>query len=101
MHSACPSVKDIAAETRLTHRPVADGGRVSGTYRRNVQLASGRFAMPDDGIGFSLVPWKLVIELRLGQTVSAVSRGSGASWDMGRHQCGDVDADRRLGQDAE
>ena len=28
-------------------------------------LASGRYAMLDDGIGFSLVPWKPLIEPRL------------------------------------
>ncbi|WP_425504304.1 DUF3363 domain-containing protein [Rhodanobacter denitrificans] len=34
--------------------------------------ASGRFAMLDDGMGFSLIPWKSMIERRLGQSVSAV-----------------------------
>ena len=80
------TAKTIAGETGLVHRTVADGERVTGTYRRSVQLASGRFAMLDDGIGFSLVPWKPVIEQRLGRTVSAVMRGSGASWDMGRQR---------------
>ncbi|MGU5706839.1 DUF3363 domain-containing protein [Aeromonas hydrophila] len=70
----------IAAETGLAHRPVAEGERVSGIYRRSIQLASGRFAILDDGIGFSLVPWKPVIEQRLGQTMTAVIRGNNASW---------------------
>ena len=56
------AAKDIAAETGLEHRPVADGQRVAGVYRRSVMLASGRYAMLDDGMGFSLVPWKPVIE---------------------------------------
>ena len=51
----------------LEHRPVADGQRVAGIYRRSVMLASGRYAMLDDGIGFSLVPWKPLIEPRLGK----------------------------------
>ena len=74
----------IAAETGLAHRPVADGDRVEGVYRRSVQLASGRFAMLDDGMGFSLVPWRPVIEPKIGQTVSGVMRGAGVSWNMGR-----------------
>jgi type IV secretory pathway VirD2 relaxase len=74
----------IAKETGLAYRPVVDGERVSGVYRRNVLLTSGRFAMLDDGMGFSLVPWKPVIEQRLGQTMMAVVRGSGVSWDLGR-----------------
>ncbi|MGJ7545860.1 DUF3363 domain-containing protein [Variovorax sp. LT1R16] len=59
---------------------------VSGIYQRSIQLASGRFAMLDDGMGFSLVPWRPVIEPRLGQTISAVMRGGGVSWDLGRQR---------------
>jgi hypothetical protein len=51
----------------LEHRPVADGQRLPGIYRRSVMLASGLHAMLDDGIGFSLVPWKRLIEPRLGK----------------------------------
>lgn len=78
------AAKDIAGETGLEHRPVADGQRVAGIYRRSVMLASGRYAMLDDGMGFSLVPWKPVIEQRLGQQLSATMRGSGVSWEVGR-----------------
>ncbi|HCT6682872.1 TPA: DUF3363 domain-containing protein, partial [Pseudomonas aeruginosa] len=78
------AAKDIAAETGLEHRPVADGQRVAGIYRRSVMLASGRYAMLDDGMGFSLVPWRPVIEQRLGQQIVATVRGSGTSWDIGR-----------------
>ncbi len=60
------AVGRIEAATHLSHRPTQDGVRVSGTYRESVQLASGRFAMLDDGVGFSLVPWRPVIEKRLG-----------------------------------
>ncbi len=76
--------KDIAAETGLEHRPVADGRRVAGIYRRSVMLASGHYAMLDDGMGFSLVPWKPVIEQRLGQQIATTMRDGVASWDMGR-----------------
>ncbi|WP_150428697.1 relaxase/mobilization nuclease and DUF3363 domain-containing protein [Dechloromonas sp. CZR5] len=76
----------IAAETGLAHRAVTDGEPVTGVYRRSVQLASGRFAMLDDGIGFSLVPWKPVIEQRLGKTMTAVIRGNNASWVLERQR---------------
>lgn len=56
--------QDIITDTGLVHRPVIDGQRVTGIYRRSVMLASGRYAMLDDGMGFSLVPWKPVIEPR-------------------------------------
>ena len=80
------TAKTIAAETGLAHRTVADGERVTGTYRRNVQLASGRFAMLDDGMGFSLVPWRPAIEQRLGQAMTAVVRRGGVSWEFGRQR---------------
>jgi hypothetical protein len=74
----------IEATTQLLHRPALDGVRVSGTYRESIQLASGRFAMLDDGVGFSLVPWRPVIEQRLGQQVSAVVDGARVNWELGR-----------------
>ncbi|NYT25951.1 relaxase/mobilization nuclease and DUF3363 domain-containing protein [Alcaligenaceae bacterium] len=76
------AAKDIAAETGLEHRPVADGQRVAGVYRRNLMLASGRYAMLEDGMGFSLVPWKPVIEQRLGQPLAATVRGYSVSWEL-------------------
>jgi len=78
------AAKDLAAETGLEHRPVADGQRVAGIYRRSVILASGRYAVLDDGTGFSLVPWTPVIEQRLGQQLAARVRGAAVSWEIGR-----------------
>ena len=78
--------QDIAAETGLEHRPVADGQRVSGIYQRSVMLASGRYAMLGDGIAFSLVPWRPVIEQRLGQQLAATVRSGSVSWDIGRQR---------------
>jgi type IV secretory pathway VirD2 relaxase len=70
----------LTAETGLEHRPAAEGETVSGTYRRRVTLASGRFAMIDDGLGFTLVPWRPALERQLGQSVSGVT-GPGRSID--------------------
>ncbi|RPM01514.1 relaxase/mobilization nuclease domain-containing protein [Pseudomonas aeruginosa] len=78
------AAKDIAAQTGLEHRPVSDGQRVAGIYRGSVILASGRYVMLDDGMGFSLVPWKPVITQRLGQQIAATVRGGGVSWEFGR-----------------
>ncbi len=56
-----------------------------GIYRRSVMLASGRYAMLDDGAGFSLVPWRQEIEQwLLGQQIAATVRGAGVSWGIGR-----------------
>ena len=78
------TAKDIAAETGLEHRASADGQRVAGIYRRSVMLASGRYAMLVDGLGFSLVPWRPVIEKLLGQQLAATVTSDGVSWEVGR-----------------
>ena len=78
------AAQEIATETGLEHRPVADGQHVTGIYRRSVMLASGLYAMLDDVMGFSLVPWKPVIEQRLGQQIAATVRGAGVTWEIGR-----------------
>lgn len=78
--------QDIVTETGLEHRPITDGRRISGIYRRSIMLNSGRYAMLDDGFGFSLVPWKPVIEPRLGQRLSAVIHGNSVSWQVGRQK---------------
>ncbi|HBO6068027.1 TPA: relaxase/mobilization nuclease and DUF3363 domain-containing protein [Pseudomonas aeruginosa] len=78
------AAQTIAAETGLEHRPVADGQRIVGIYRRSVMLAGGRYAMLDDGKGFSLVPWKPVVERHLGRSVAATLNGQSATWDVSR-----------------
>ena len=72
----------IQPETGLAYRPVVDGEPVSGTLRRSVLLASGRFAMLDDGVGFSLVPLRPPLEGRTGQLITAVTRGDQFSWSL-------------------
>jgi hypothetical protein len=78
--------KAIAKETGMAYRPFADGERAAGAHRRMVVAASGRFAMLDDGVGFSLVPWRSVLEQRIGQNLSAVVRGHNVTWNSGRQQ---------------
>ncbi|HCF9520815.1 TPA: relaxase/mobilization nuclease and DUF3363 domain-containing protein [Pseudomonas aeruginosa] len=78
------AAKEIAAEAGLEHRLVANGQHVAGIYRRSVMLASGRYAMLADGMGFSLVPWSPVMEQRLGQQIVATVRGGEVSWEVGR-----------------
>lgn len=78
------SAARLAAETGLAHRPSATGEHVGGVYRQRLQLASGRFAMIDDGLGFQLVPWSPSLEKRLGQQVGGVATPGGVDWDFGR-----------------
>ncbi|BEP62300.1 relaxase/mobilization nuclease RlxS [Variovorax sp. V213] len=78
--------KALQHQTGQPYRPAQDGEHVGGIYRRNVELASGRYALLDEGTSFSLVPWRPVIEHRLGQQVSVIVRGRSATWQFGRSQ---------------
>ncbi len=75
----------LAAETGLPFAPAGSGEYVAGSYRQRFVLASGRFAMIDDGLGFQLVPWSPSLEKQIGRHVSGVARDDGGvDWDFGR-----------------
>ena len=75
----------LAAETGRTLGRSANGEYVAGTYRQRFALASGRYAMIDDGLGFQLVPWSPSLEKQLGRHVSGIARGDGGiDWSFGR-----------------
>jgi type IV secretory pathway VirD2 relaxase len=76
---------NIAGDTGAAYAEALPGDRIGGIYRRRLALASGRFAMIDDGLGFQLVPWTRSLDARLGQEVrGAMSPGGGVDWAFGR-----------------
>ena len=75
----------LSAETGQPFNRAGSGEYVAGTYRQRLALASGRFAMLDDGLGFQLVPWSPSLEKHLGKHVSGVARDDGGiDWSFGR-----------------
>ena len=77
--------KAMAAARGLTFTAAKTGEHVSGTVIGSTQLASGRFAMIDDGIGFQLVPWQPLLEKRIGQHITGIVRDAGGiEWGFGR-----------------
>lgn len=75
----------LAADSGRPFNPSAAGNYVAGIYRQRFALASGRFAMIDDGLGFQLVPWTPSLEKQLGRHVSGVARNDGGvDWSFGR-----------------
>ena len=75
----------LSVEAGLPRQSSAAGEHVAGVYRQRVQLAAGRFAMIDSGLGFELVPWKPALEEHLGKHVSGVVLpGGGMDWSFGR-----------------
>ena len=74
----------LATETGLVHVPAEAGEAVTGVYRRRLSLASGRFAMIDNGLGFQLVPWIPSLERELGRQVNGIAGPGGVEWSFGR-----------------
>jgi type IV secretory pathway VirD2 relaxase len=75
----------LSAETGMPFNRAGSGEYVAGSYRQRFTLASGRFAMIDNGLGFQLVPWSPSLEKQIGRHVSGVARDDGGvDWDFGR-----------------
>jgi type IV secretory pathway VirD2 relaxase len=78
------TAREVASSTGLAYRPTTEGETVAGVYQRRLDLASGRFAMIDDGLGFSLVPWSPSLERYLGRQVSGIAQAGRIEWSLGR-----------------
>lgn len=79
------AARRISEQTGLAYQPTGEGETIAGQVRRRVTLASGRFAMIDDGLGFQLVPWRDDLGRELGRHVSGIALpGGGVDWSFGR-----------------
>jgi type IV secretory pathway VirD2 relaxase len=77
--------ENIAGAEQIAAGTAKPGDTVQGVYQRRIDLASGRFAMVDDGLGFQLVPWTRALDERLGQTVKGtMTPGGWVDWAIGR-----------------
>ena len=77
--------KEMAAERGLTYAPSRPGEYLNGRLAGAANLASGRFAMIEDGLGFQLVPWQPVLEKRLDHYISGIRRDDWSiDWDFSR-----------------
>jgi hypothetical protein len=75
----------LAAERGREWQPAVPSNHVSGRLVGATQLASGRFAMIDDGLGFSLVPWRPALEQHIGRQISGIAMpGGDVDWSFGR-----------------
>jgi hypothetical protein len=76
--------KSLAAEKHAPFRMKDEGDRVSGVYTGTTNLVSGKYAVIENSYEFTLVPWRPVMDERLGRQISGVVRDSSVSWDFGR-----------------
>lgn len=78
----------LGRELGLPYVEAAAGQRIEGTYRRTVDLTSGKFAVIETSRQFTLVPWRPALERGLGKPVSGVLRGDTISWTINRSRSG-------------
>ena len=78
----------LSDELGLVYAEAKAGERIEGTYRRAIDLASGRFAVVERAKDFTLVPWRPVLERSVGKAVSGIARDEGISWTLGRQRKG-------------
>jgi hypothetical protein len=76
--------REMAGARGLTFLPVQAGEYVSGKLVGSANLASGRYAMIDSGLEFSLVPWQEVLDRRIGQHIAGIAKEGGIDWSFGR-----------------
>lgn len=75
---------EISKETGLEFMSPGEGGVVDQVIRKRFDLASGQFAMIDNGREFSLVPWQPEFDSGLGRRMKDMVRGGPVSWDIRR-----------------
>jgi type IV secretory pathway VirD2 relaxase len=73
----------ISRDTGLEFAPTHEG-RIEGVVQRRIDLASGRFALVDNGREFALVPWRPVLGRAFGRHVEGTAARGGISWTIGR-----------------
>lgn len=76
--------KDISKETGLEFASPGDAVGVDQVIRKRFDLASGQFAMIDNGREFSLVPWQPEFEPAIGKRLGDMVRASPVSWHIPR-----------------
>ncbi|MEW9855083.1 DUF3363 domain-containing protein [Novosphingobium sp. M1R2S20] len=58
---------------------------IEGTFKRSLDLTSGKYALIEKSRDFTLVPWRPELEKYVGRSVSGLMRESGSiSWSLGR-----------------
>jgi type IV secretory pathway VirD2 relaxase len=80
--------RQLSRELGLGYAEAEPGDPIDGIYRRPVQVGSARMALIENSREFTLVPWRPVLERRIGREVSGVMRGRDVSWTFGRERSG-------------
>jgi hypothetical protein len=76
---------EVSAHHGLAAQDAVPGDQVAGIYRERLSLASGRFAVIEEGEQFRLVPWRQDLDRRLGEYVEGrVNQRGTVDWSFTR-----------------
>ncbi|MEM7729330.1 MAG: DUF3363 domain-containing protein [Pseudomonadota bacterium] len=76
------AAKSVSAETGKPYAALGNRKAVEGIYREAIDRPSGRFAVIERSKEFTLVPWRPIMERRLGRNIMGRVSASGISWDV-------------------
>ena len=69
-----------------TYVPLGNARQVEGVYKEAIERPSGKFAVIERSRDFTLVPWRPVMERRLGQSISGRVSAGGISWNVSKNR---------------
>jgi type IV secretory pathway VirD2 relaxase len=78
----------LSGELGMEYSKAETGQRINGTLCRTVETGSGRYALIERARDFTLVPWRPILDRRVGQRVEGLIRSNGISWSFGRDRGG-------------
>jgi type IV secretory pathway VirD2 relaxase len=71
----------LSNELGLSYSQLVEGKKVSGTFNRSVDLASGKYAVIQKSKEFTLVPWRPELEQLRGNPLIGTASSQGINWD--------------------
>jgi type IV secretory pathway VirD2 relaxase len=75
----------LSGELGLRFVEAKPNQQIEGTFKRSLDLTSGKYALIEKSRDFTLVPWRPELEKYVGRSVSGLMRESGSiSWSLGR-----------------
>jgi type IV secretory pathway VirD2 relaxase len=73
----------LSKELGLPHNAPMEGEQISGTFTKSVALASGKYAVIQKALEFTLVPWRLDMEPMRGKEITGTASAQGIQWEWG------------------
>jgi type IV secretory pathway VirD2 relaxase len=73
----------LSKELRLPHNAPMEGEQISGTFTKSVTLASGKYAVIQKALEFTLVPWRPDMEPMRGKEITGTASAQGIQLEWG------------------